>query len=171
MSRESKEHGSLLPTPDPRLLTLEWEDLDEYGLETLAAKAASYLAPGDAVVLKGEVGAGKSTFVRAAARALGVREMITSPTYQFARSYEGDAGGRPLVVNHLDLYRLEGLDARDALDLDEYLGARSVTFVEWADPALDLLEEPSVVEIFHRSPATRRVRLSGPLATRLSSSC
>jgi tRNA threonylcarbamoyladenosine biosynthesis protein TsaE len=77
-------------------------------------------------------------------------------------------GGRAVAVNHLDLYRLEGLDARDALDLDEYLRPDSVTFVEWADPALGLLEEPNVVEISHRSPATRRVRLSGPLAGRLS---
>jgi tRNA threonylcarbamoyladenosine biosynthesis protein TsaE len=71
-------------------------------------------------------------------------------------------------VNHLDLYRLEGLDVRDALDLDEYLQPNSVTFVEWADPALGLLEEPSLVEISHRSPTTRRMRISGPLATRLS---
>jgi tRNA threonylcarbamoyladenosine biosynthesis protein TsaE len=151
--------------------SLEWEDLDEYGLETLAAKVASHLAPGDTVVLKGEVGTGKTTLVRAAARALGVKEVVTSPTYQFARSYEGNAGDRPVVVNHLDLYRLEGLDARDALDLDEYLEAGSVTLIEWADPALDLLEEPSVVEIFHRSLTRRRVRLSGPLAARLSSPC
>ena len=150
---------------------LEWDDVDEDHLEALAAAVAGSLAPGDVVVLRGEVGSGKTTFVRAAARALGVREAVTSPTYQFARGYEGSAGGREITVNHLDLYRLEGLDARDALDLDEYLGARSVTFMEWADPALGLLEEPSLVDIFYRSPTTRRVRLSGPLAARLSSSC
>ena len=149
--------------------SLEWDNLDEDALEGLAAKVARFLAPGDVVVLKGEVGTGKTTFVRAAARALGVRETVTSPTYQFARGYEGSVNGRAVAVNHLDLYRLEGLDARDALDLDEYLAADSVTFVEWADPALGLLAEPSVVEIFHRSPATRRVRVSGPLAARLSS--
>ena len=148
---------------------LEWDDLDESSLEALAASVAGSLAPGDAVVMKGEVGAGKTTFVRAAARVLGVWEAVTSPTYQFARAYEGNAGGRLVVVNHLDLYRLEGLDVRDALELDEYLDDDSVTFLEWAAPALDLLErEPSVVEILHRSPATRRVRLSGPLAARLS---
>ncbi len=148
--------------------SLAWDDLDEDALEALAARVAGSLAPGDVVVLKGEVGAGKTTFVRAAARALGVREAVTSPTYQFARGYEGFVGGRVVDVNHLDLYRLEGLDARDALDLDEYLRPGSVTFVEWADPALGLLEEPGIVEILHRSPATRRVRISGPLAARLS---
>jgi tRNA threonylcarbamoyladenosine biosynthesis protein TsaE len=94
---------------------------------------------------------------------------VTSPTYQFARGYEGSAGGRAVAVNHLDLYRLEELDVRDALDLDEYLDAGSVTFMEWANPALHLLAEPNVVEIVHRTPDTRRVRLSGPLAARLSS--
>ena len=149
--------------------SLEWDDMDEDDLEALAARVAGSLVPGDVVVLRGEVGSGKTAFVRAAARALGVQEAVTSPTYQFARGYEGSVNGRAVAVNHLDLYRLEGLDARDALDLDEYLDAGSATFVEWADPALGLLEEPSVVEIFHRSPTTRRLRFSGPLATRLSS--
>ena len=160
-SRESKEH-------DPRLPVLTWDDLDRDALEAVATRVADSLVPGDIVVLRGEVGAGKTTFVRAAARALGVREAVTSPTYQFARGYEGSVGGRAVWVNHLDLYRLEGLDARDALDLDEYLQPGSVTFVEWADTALDLLEEPSVVEISHRSPGTRRVWISGPVAARLS---
>ena len=147
---------------------LEWDDLDRDALEAIATRVAASLMSGDVVVLRGEVGAGKTTFVRAAARSLGVREAVTSPTYQFARGYEGSVGGRAVWVNHLDLYRLEGLDVRDALDLDEYLQPGSVTFVEWADPALGLLEEPSVVEISHRSPVTRRVRISGPLVARLS---
>ena len=150
-------------------VSLEWDDLDEDALKVLAVKASTFLVPGDIVVLKGEVGAGKTTFVRAAAHALGVRETVTSPTYQFARSYEGSIDGCAVRVNHLDLYRLEELDARDALDFDQYLDAGSVTFVEWADPALGLLREPSIVEIFHRSPTTRRVRLWGPVAVRLSS--
>jgi tRNA A37 threonylcarbamoyladenosine biosynthesis protein TsaE len=57
------------------------------------------------------------------------------------------------------------------LELDEYLGPGCVTFIEWAEPALDLLVEPSVVEILHCSPTTRQVRISGPLATRLSKTC
>ena len=151
---------------------LEWHNLDENALHALAAKAAGTLLPGDVVVLRGEVGTGKTTFVRAAARALRVRETVTSPTYQFARSYEGFVKGQAVGVNHLDLYRLEGLlEAQDALDLDEYLDVGSVTFVEWAEPALGLFTEPSVVEIFHQSPTTRRVRLSGPVSARLSTTC
>ena len=160
-SRESRGVEDRLPTP-------EWDDVNEDDLVTLAAKVAEHLLPGDVVVLKGEIGAGKTTFVRAAACALGVREAVTSPTYQFARGYNGSMGERTIWVNHLDLYRLEGLDVRDALELDEYLQPDSITFIEWADPALGLLKDPSVVELSHRSPETRRVRILGPLATRLS---
>ena len=149
--------------------TLEWHDVDEDTLAALAQRISAVLVPGDVVVLRGEVGAGKTTFVRAAARSLGVRERVTSPTYQFARGYEGrTTGGRSLRVNHLDLYRLEGVEERDALELDEYLDSDAVTFVEWAEPALGLLDEPpTVVELSHTTPTTRRARLSGPAAARL----
>jgi tRNA threonylcarbamoyladenosine biosynthesis protein TsaE len=145
---------------------VEFDGLDEGGLEELAARVARCLEPGDIVVLGGEVGAGKTTFVRAAARALGVGERVTSPTYQIARGYEGTAGGRKVRVNHLDLYRLETLEEKDALELDDYLDPEAITFVEWAEPARGLLRDPTLVLISHQTPATRRVRLLGPLARR-----
>jgi len=147
---------------------VEYEGLDEAGLEDLAALVASYLKPGDVVVLGGEVGSGKTTFVRAAARSLDVEERVTSPTYQIARGYEGRAGGRRVKVNHLDLYRLEVIDVKDALELDDYLDPEAITFIEWAEPALGLMEDPTVVFISHQTPATRRVRMRGPLARRAS---
>lgn len=146
---------------------MAWEDMAEEALEDLAAKIALTLKPGDVVVLSGEVGAGKTTFVRAAARSLGVAERVTSPTYQLARSYEGTVDGRRVTVNHLDLYRIEGIEAGDVLELDYYLDPRAVTFVEWAEPALALLEDPTVVRISHQTPATRRVNIEGPVAERL----
>ncbi len=150
---------------------MEWQGVDEDALGELAERVSTVLEPGDVVVLRGEVGAGKTTFVRSAARSLGVRERVTSPTYQFARGYEARSGDRSLRVNHLDLYRLEGVEERDVLELDEYLDAAAVTFIEWAEPALDLMDEPpTVVEISHATPTTRRVRLSGPVAARLSGS-
>jgi len=139
----------------------------EEALEDLAAKIAMTLKPGDVVILSGEVGAGKTTFVRAAARSLGVAERVTSPTYQLARSYEGTVDGRRVAVNHLDLYRIEGIEAGDVLELEDYLDPRAVTFVEWAEPALALLEDPTVVRISHQTPATRRVNIEGPVAERL----
>ena len=143
------------------------EGLEEAALEELASTVALVLAPGDVVVLSGEVGAGKTTFVRAAVRSLGVEDRVTSPTYQLARGYEGLKDGRRLIVNHLDLYRLEGIEDRDVLELDDYLEPEAVTFIEWAEPALDAIENPSLVSISHETPTTRSVRLEGPILERL----
>ena len=148
---------------------MEFEGLDESALEELAARVADHLEPGDVVVLGGEVGSGKTTFVRAAARTLGVEERVTSPTYQIARGYEGSVGGRQVTVNHLDLYRLEGLEDRDALELDDYLGPEAITFIEWAPKdALDLIEDPTLVGISHQTPTTRGVSLLGPVVERMA---
>ena len=147
---------------------MEMGGLDEDALENLAARVAGVLVPGDVVVLSGEVGAGKTTFVRAAARAMGVRGRVTSPTYQFARGYEGELGGHPVAVNHLDLYRLEGIEAPDVLEIDDYLAPDAVTFIEWAQPALEAIEEPTIVHLGHETPSTRRAEVRGPVAGRLS---
>jgi tRNA threonylcarbamoyladenosine biosynthesis protein TsaE len=145
-----------------------FEGLEEAALEGLASRVARMLEPGDVVVLSGAVGAGKTTFVRAAALALGVTDRVTSPTYQLARGYEGLKDGRRMVVNHMDLYRLEGIEDRDVLELDDYLEPEAVTFIEWADPALDAIEDPSLVHISHETPTTRSVSLEGPIKERLS---
>ena len=147
---------------------MELEGVEETLLEELASRVAQVLGPGDVVVLSGEVGAGKTTFVRAAARSLGVTDRVTSPTYQLARGYEGRKEGQSMTVNHMDLYRLEGIEDRDVLELDDYIEPDAVTFIEWADPALGAIDNPSLVHIYHETPTTRRVILSGPAAERLS---
>jgi tRNA threonylcarbamoyladenosine biosynthesis protein TsaE len=93
--------------------------------EALGAQLASELGPGDVVLVSGELGAGKTTLIRAACRALGVRDAVTSPTFTIGRRYEGRH-----PVSHLDLYRLEGAPEDPGL-LDDYLGAATVGFVEW----------------------------------------
>ncbi len=146
---------------------MELEGLKEAMLEELASRVALVLEPGDVVVLSGEVGVGKTTFVRAAARSLGVTDRVTSPTYQLVRGYEGLRDGRRVIVNHMDLYRLQGIEDRDVLELDDYIGPDAVTFIEWADPALGVIENPSIVHIYHETPTTRRLSLEGPAAERL----
>ena len=98
--------------------------------EALAAELAATLRPGDVVLISGELGAGKTTFVRGAARALGVAGPVTSPTFTIGSRHEGR-----FPVAHLDLYRLEHLEAEDPGLLADYLTPDRVTFVEWPEHA------------------------------------
>ncbi len=95
--------------------------------EAFGARLAERMEPGDVVVVRGDLGAGKTTLVRGACRALGVEEPVTSPTFTIGQRYRG-AG---VTVSHLDLYRLPGLELEDPALLDDYLTADAIAFVEW----------------------------------------
>jgi tRNA threonylcarbamoyladenosine biosynthesis protein TsaE len=97
--------------------------------ERLAARLAAELAPGDVVTVSGELGAGKTTFVRGAARALGVTAPVTSPTFTIGNRYRG-----AVDVSHLDLYRFEGVSPAEWGDLEPYFEG-AVCFVEWPEAA------------------------------------
>jgi len=99
--------------------------------EALAASLAASLRPGDVVLVSGDLGAGKTTFVRGALRALGVAGPVTSPTFTIARRYED---GR-VPVSHLDLFRLDGLGGEEPDLLADELAADRVAFVEWPEHA------------------------------------
>lgn len=109
--------------------------------EAAGASLASRLGPGDVVLVAGELGSGKTTFVRGACRALGVSEPVTSPTFTIGQLYRGadvanarPSPGRPLEIAHLDLYRLHTLAGEDPALLADYLTPERIGFVEW--PAL-----------------------------------
>jgi tRNA threonylcarbamoyladenosine biosynthesis protein TsaE len=99
--------------------------------EAVGARIASALAPGDVVLVSGELGSGKTTLVRGACRALGVDEPIVSPTFTIGRRYRSARAS----ISHLDLYRLEGLGGEEPGLLDDYLGPDSIAFVEWPEQA------------------------------------
>lgn len=97
--------------------------------EAAGAALAAALAPGDVVLVTGDLGAGKTTFVRGALRALGVEGPITSPTFVIGHAYEGARG----PVSHLDLYRLGGMGAEDPGLLDPFFAPDAIAFVEWPE--------------------------------------
>jgi tRNA threonylcarbamoyladenosine biosynthesis protein TsaE len=107
--------------------TMRTETNNAAETEAVAADLAARLRPGDVVLVSGDLGAGKTTFVRGAARALGVDGPVTSPTFTIGQVYAGDG----LEVAHLDLYRLPTLGAEDPALLEDYLTAERVGFVEW----------------------------------------
>jgi tRNA threonylcarbamoyladenosine biosynthesis protein TsaE len=92
----------------------------------VAAALAAELRPGDVVELEGELGTGKTTFVQAAARALGVTDPVTSPTYTIGALHHSPRGR----IAHLDLYRSRGVTAEEWADLEPYFDG-SIAFVEW----------------------------------------
>ena len=122
--------------------------------EAVAAELAARLRPGDVVAVSGELGAGKTTFVRGAARALGVTGPVTSPTFTIGHRYDGSP-----PVAHLDLYRIAGLDSEEWGDLEPYFDG-TVAFVEWPEHGGDWLPHARVrVTLSHVDESHRGVRI------------
>ena len=105
----------------------------------------AFLRPGDALLLSGDLGTGKSVLARGAARALGVEGPMPSPSFTIMFPYEGDC-----PVYHFDLYRLSGPDEFEAAGLDEWFGGRGVCLVEWPEMA-DLSVRPCVRVLLRRA--------------------
>lgn len=95
----------------------------------LGKTLASYLHPGDVVLLRGDLGAGKSELTRGIAEGLGIAETVTSPSFTILNVYE--SGRIPLY--HFDWYRLEGPEELYELGMDEYLGGNGIAVVEWPE--------------------------------------
>lgn len=93
--------------------------------EELATKLAALLSPPDVLTLEGDLGAGKTTFTQALARALGITRTVSSPTFTILKQYEGKYS-----FNHLDVYRLEGSD--EDLGWDELFYGDAISVIEWA---------------------------------------
>ncbi len=122
----------------------------------IAAEFAERLVPGDLVVLAGELGAGKSVFVRGAAAALGYSGRVTSPTFAIGNVYPAGE----LEIAHLDLYRLAEIDVGDEAVLADFITPERITFVEW--PHDELAEEArlrAVVRIAHAGGDNRTIEI------------
>jgi tRNA threonylcarbamoyladenosine biosynthesis protein TsaE len=124
--------------------------------EALAAELADRLQSGDVVTVSGELGSGKTTFVRGACVALGVRERVTSPTFTIGHRYHGARG----EVSHLDLYRFEGVSAAEWGDLEPYFDD-AIAFVEWPEAGAGVLPPPRfAVRLDHGGDERRMVSIA-----------
>lgn len=125
--------------------------------ESLGAELAGSLREGDVVLVRGELGSGKTTLVRGAARALGVTDPVTSPSFSIGHRYRA---GSELTVSHLDLYRLSGLEQEEPAFLADYLGAGRIAFVEWPLGGEREFASARVrVSLAHRGKDRRRIEV------------
>ena len=123
--------------------------------ESVAAAVARELRVGDVVTVSGELGSGKTTFVRGACRALGVTAPVTSPTFTVGHRYPAD----PVDVSHLDLFRFQGFSAAEWGDLEPYF-QEAICFVEWPEAAAGALPPVRVkVRLSHVDAAHRLLAL------------
>jgi tRNA threonylcarbamoyladenosine biosynthesis protein TsaE len=122
--------------------------------EAMGEQLAQRLRPGDVVLVQGELGSGKTTFVRGACRKLGVTGAITSPTFTIGQVYEGARA----EVAHLDLFRLESIEGEDPALLDDYLTPERIAFVEWPEAGMPRIEHVAHrVRLEHAGGDRRRV--------------
>jgi tRNA threonylcarbamoyladenosine biosynthesis protein TsaE len=132
------------------------ETSDSAQTEALGAELAATLKPGDIVLVRGELGAGKTTLVRGAARALGVGDAVTSPTFSIGHRYRA----AEVTVSHLDLYRLAGLANEEPELLEDYLAPDTIAFVEWPeDAAPELRDACLLVSMTHEGADRRRIEV------------
>jgi tRNA threonylcarbamoyladenosine biosynthesis protein TsaE len=134
---------------------IEIESSSPEETEQIAAALAAELVPGDVIMVSGELGAGKTTFIRGACRALGIEGPVTSPTYTVGHLFHGR-----VPVSHLDLYRFEGMSDAEWGDLERYF-ENAVAFVEWPEAGMAVLPEPRArVGLRHLGERHRLILLS-----------
>jgi tRNA threonylcarbamoyladenosine biosynthesis protein TsaE len=119
--------------------------------ERAAARLAACLQVGDVVTVSGELGSGKTTFIRGACRALGVEGPVTSPTFTVGHRYAGSPD-----VSHLDLYRFAGVSPAEWGDLEPYFDD-AICFVEWPEAAENALPPLRAAVVLRHANGNRRV--------------
>ena len=134
-----------------RILSLGEQDTERAG-----AELASGLAPGAVVALRGDLGAGKTVFVRGMAAGLGISSRVTSPTFAIVNEYPGS----PELI-HFDMYRLSGEDELYELGWDDYLSRNAIIVCEWSELVPGAMEGAVTVTIDKTGPLERLITIEG----------
>ncbi len=137
-------------------------DIVSHGAEQtrrLGAHLGALLKDGDLLLLEGDFGTGKTTFTQGVAQGIGIdSEYVNSPTFTLINEYRGSR----IVLNHMDLYRLEGTEQVATLGLDDYLDGHGVTVIEWPEGAAPWLpDERLLVRFTHLNETKRTIRFFG----------
>lgn len=114
----------------------------------LGGKIAKKLKKGDIIALSGDLGTGKTAFVKGLASGLGIREYVTSPTFTLVQSYKG----QNVTLHHFDVYRISDEDELFEIGFDEYLYEGNICVIEWADLIKNLIPPRSIWINFERMP-------------------
>ncbi len=123
--------------------------------QKLAKKFAKTLVGGDVVLLNGDLGAGKTTFTKFVAKALGVKDEVTSPTFTIMKEYDG----KRLRLIHFDMYRLENADESTGFGFDDYIKNKNynvVIFIEWSERVKELLGDHYIIVDIKRIDDNKR---------------
>ena len=126
---------------------MERHSANEQETEAIGQALVGRLAPGTVVAFTGDLGAGKTAFVRGMARGLGISQRVTSPTFTIVNEYEG-----PTPLFHFDMYRLNGSEDLFDIGWEDYLSRGGVCAVEWSEQVADALPEGTVYVTLTRHP-------------------
>lgn len=126
---------------------MERYSASEQETEAIGRELAQRLAPGAVVAFTGDLGAGKTAFVRGMAQGLGISQRVTSPTFTIVNEYEG-----PTPLFHFDMYRLSGSEDLFDIGWEDYLSRGGVCAVEWSEQVADALPEGTVYVTLTRHP-------------------
>jgi len=132
----------------------------------LGAELGRRLGRGDIVALHGPLGAGKTTLVKGIARSLLVEEPVTSPSFTLIAEYDGLREGLPIILYHVDLYRINHPQEIEDLGLEEILNASGICVIEWAEKAAEFLPDSAIrIDIGLSNGENRSVEIEGPAGT------
>ena len=116
---------------------MKYQSLNEAETFKIASEFSKTLKAGDIIALSGELGAGKTAFVKGLALALGYKDSVTSPTFTLVNEYQGS----DFMIYHFDVYRLLNIDIDNSDWIDEYLFSDGISIIEWAENLIDILPE------------------------------
>lgn len=125
----------------------------------LGQKLARNLQPGDVVVLRGGLGAGKTALIRGICRGLEVHDRVTSPTFIFMNQYSGKLAGNSIVVYHFDFYRITSSSEATGFDLDDYFEGDNICLIEWPERVEAFLPEKRHEVVFREIVLENNLRV------------